>query len=474
MKYSVSSINTPDTVGEKHYYDGYSVYYDGDGTYSYAFAINMDGASERTFKIEVDADFKPWPEIEVVEKDPINYLMDADEMSAIFTNAIPGVSSATVMENGEYIRITGDGNQVEEVSAYVFNDVTGTATGQYIVIKYRIPTSNKENNNFEIFTSTVNDSAAGSDSIWLTASNFVKDNQWHVVIYDASTFRPDTFKPAADGKYYCNYIRFDIFNTPMSANSWIDIAYVGITDSIDALCELNSDFEKMTLLSKGKTEYVDVKTGNITDSSGNSSTTKPTPPVEPETEITVTKNTDLVIDPQGSQGYKASSVHYFARFDSINGYGPGKVTGVAFDAGSNDLSGYSVVTYNGEASADKCLVLAGWNLVHGGVQKYVWSADGGKTWNDITLYQMNAIGDAAGGMLEFAKIKYALNVDFSNNLANSAYQGGLNGPSSAKGIAADLSQYAGQTVDVTFAVVPAAENDSLCILAHIKGVHVSE
>ena len=87
---------------------------------------------------------------------------------------------------------------------------------------------------------------------------------------------------------------------------------------------------------------------------------------------------------------------------------------------------------------------------------------------------MNAIGDASGGMLEFAKIKYALNVDFSNDLANSAYQGGLNGPSSAKGIAADLSQYAGQTVDVTFAVVPAAENDSLCILAHIKGVHVSE
>ena len=105
MKYSVSSINTPDTVGEKHYYDGYSVYYDGDGTYSYAFAINMDGASERTFKIEVDADFKPWPEIEVVEKDPINYLMDAEEMSALFTNAIPGVGSANVMENGEFIKV---------------------------------------------------------------------------------------------------------------------------------------------------------------------------------------------------------------------------------------------------------------------------------------------------------------------------------------------------------------------------------
>lgn len=474
VEYTVSSINTPDTVGEKHYYDGYSVYYDSDGTYSYAFAINMDNVSERTFKIEADQDFEPWPEIEIAEKDPINYLMDAEEMSALFTNAIPGVGSANVMENGEFIRITGDGNQVEEVSAYVFNDVTGDPTGQYIVIKYRIPSSNRENNNFEIFTSTVNDSAAGSDSIWLTASNFAKDDQWHVVIYDASTFRPDTFKAATDGKYYCNYIRFDIFNTPMSADSWVDIAYVGIADSIDSLCRLNADLDKMTLFSKGKTEYVDVKTGNITDSSGNVSTEPTPPPVEPDAEITVSKDTTLLIAPGNAQGYKASSVHYFARFDSINGYGPGKATGVAFDTGSNDVSGFSIIDYNGNTLENNYLVLAGWNLVKGGVQKYVWSADGGETWNDIQLYQMSAADAASAGMLDFAKIKYPLSVDFSNDLQNSAYQGGLSGPASAKGIAADLSQYVGQTVDVTFAVVPVAESDSLCILAHIKGVSVAD
>lgn len=33
-------------------YDGYVVYYDGDGTFSYSFIINTDSANERTFKIE--------------------------------------------------------------------------------------------------------------------------------------------------------------------------------------------------------------------------------------------------------------------------------------------------------------------------------------------------------------------------------------------------------------------------------------
>jgi hypothetical protein len=41
------------------------------------------------------------------------------------------------------------------------------------------------------------------------------------------------------------YIRFDIFNTPMSAESYVDIAYLGMCDSLDKIRELNSDMKKL-------------------------------------------------------------------------------------------------------------------------------------------------------------------------------------------------------------------------------------
>ena len=41
VEYVVSSKNTPDNNGYYHYYDGYGVQYDGDGTFSYSFVITM-------------------------------------------------------------------------------------------------------------------------------------------------------------------------------------------------------------------------------------------------------------------------------------------------------------------------------------------------------------------------------------------------------------------------------------------------
>ena len=61
---------------------------------------------------------------------------------------------------------------------------------------------------------------------------------------DASKYLPTSFVAAEDGQYYCQYIRFDIFNTPMSAESYVDIAYLGMCDSLDKIRELNSDMEK--------------------------------------------------------------------------------------------------------------------------------------------------------------------------------------------------------------------------------------
>ena len=51
-KYELSSINTPDKNGNCHDYDGYNVFSDIDGTYSYSFVITMTDGKERHFKFE--------------------------------------------------------------------------------------------------------------------------------------------------------------------------------------------------------------------------------------------------------------------------------------------------------------------------------------------------------------------------------------------------------------------------------------
>ena len=53
VEYVVNSSNNPDRTGTSHTYDGYYVYYDNDGTYSYTFVVNMTevGDSGRTFEV---------------------------------------------------------------------------------------------------------------------------------------------------------------------------------------------------------------------------------------------------------------------------------------------------------------------------------------------------------------------------------------------------------------------------------------
>lgn len=463
--YDVSSINAPDSVGTKHYYDGYTSYYDGDGTYSYAFVVNMDNTESRTFKIEAFEDFKPWPDIESANNDPIEYLMDAKEMSAIFSSTVPGVGEAILSDDESFLRLKGDGKGASEVSISVFNAIDSMPTGKYVVFKYRMPSTNKENNNFEIFTSTINSSAKGSDSIWIAANNFYKDDAWHVVIVDPTAYRPETFVEK-NGKYYAQYIRFDVFNTPMSPESYVDIAYVGICDTIEELCELNSDMESMTLFSKTKVESVNVKTGEITLISGSSTPSTPSS----DEGVTMTKNASSFI--AADCGYTLSTVPYFGRIDTFCGIGPKGEIGKAYNAkGSNSADGVAVFEYNNPTTKDMRLVFAGWSLIYGGVDKYVWSADGGKTWQEVELYNRSSIGAAGSGMIKYANDTCG-KTDFDAYAADSSYQGNTEGPDTASGLAADLTAYSGKTVNVIFAAVPKTAPNTLCILAKVNGVKV--
>ena len=61
---------------------------------------------------------------------------------------------------------------------------------------------------------------------------------------------------------------------------------------------------------------------------------------------------------------------------------------------------------------------------------------------------------------------------FAEYKANCNYQGGETTPDKASGFKADLSAYAGQTVNITFAAVSAQNNNELCLIIYLKNVSV--
>ena len=269
VELTLSSKDTPDSKGYAHYYDGYAVYYDRNGTYSYAFAFNMDNAESRTFKIVCDKDFTAWPE---------------DEQSS---------------EQGSE---------------------QGPEQG-----------------------------TAGNDN------------------------------PSAPPSF---------------------------SDFVDASC-----------------------------------------------------------------GYAVSDVRFTVFVDFINGTGDGD--GPYNSRGSSSDKGLDIIDYNAATVDGGKLAIAGWAVARGGIKTYMWSADGGKTWQECSLYNRSAFGTLTenSGIANAANGFFAGSYDAMEHPEKIVFQGAEGTPS---GVCADLAAYAGQTVDVVFAIVPNEAPDGLCILTVVTGVTVEE
>ncbi|MBQ8409522.1 MAG: hypothetical protein IJY39_11745 [Clostridia bacterium] len=252
VEYEVSSANSPDQNGHANYYDGYGVHYDGDGTFSYSFVTAMNNGAPRTFKLVAEEDFEPWPE-ELPEKETeslFNTILEGELLKSNSGNSGSSLGAVTVMEDGEYVRFFGN-NLVEAYANLTFTGVTG----QYAVIKYRLPTTNPESAGlFNIFTSTVNAGATG-DGDFMETYAIVKNGEWQVMVIDLAKFGLKNFAPDANGNYSVQYMRFDMFNQVTSESSYIDIAYVALCDSFEDAIAANLDMETVTLVedSKGST-----------------------------------------------------------------------------------------------------------------------------------------------------------------------------------------------------------------------------
>ena len=150
-------------------------------------------------------------------------------------------------ENGEFLRFYGDGSGAGEAIFYAYSSSQKVNTGKYIAVKYRMPSTNTEGNYLQIFASTVHKAADATDSIYLSSTTKVKDDAWHVIVIDAASFLSANYAPEG-GRYYCNYIRFDVFNVAMSQTSYIDVAYIGIGDDLDKIRQLDANAELDTLM----------------------------------------------------------------------------------------------------------------------------------------------------------------------------------------------------------------------------------
>ena len=429
-RYEVNSYSADQENG--HMYDGYCVYYDGDGTYSYSFVTTMDGKSDRTFKIVADGEYDNWRKeaAPVKNADLLDVYLDPEEIAEKVSAATDFFSSATISEDGSYVTVSPVLNcTFGESYATVYKAISAdTQSGHYLVFKYRVPSTNEEPlNSFDIYLSTTNKNTNKNDSIAFTP---IQDGEWHVAVLDLSKFNHPSFTEV-DGKYNCQYIRFDFFNKKHTASVALDIAYIAMDASLEEICKLNQE----------EFEELPIHAGSLVGSVNT---------------FTFETYFDIVISPDAD--IKLSTLPYGSALDSANGVKQ------AINVGSKEGGPKEALPIG--VATDLTVTLKGWCIVGGGVEKYVWSADGGLTWNDCG--NLSALAAAPEKNLGAAKALSSSKgyEDIEASLRNSSFQ-------SSAGLTVDLSEYEGKTVSVIIAAVPANESDSLCLLYRFKDITVS-
>lgn len=278
--YKISSASNRDDKGYGYFYDGYMVHYDSDGTYSYSFVVNMDGGEPRSFRIKATEDFGKWPDVDhtasdsgiTTENDPLNVYVDANELYSFVEDTLGYFSTLELLDDADgskFVRYFANSGAREGIITPFKADhdayVNLESTGQYAVFKYRLASDSPFTlKNFQFFASTVND--APKDNTESCAYYDIKyDDQWHVIILDLSTLiHSSRFSAKEDGSYMAKYFRMDIFNmSGLTEDMYIDLAYVGLSDNLDDIFELNSEMDMVTLVTNMGSDKIDPSTKTV-------------------------------------------------------------------------------------------------------------------------------------------------------------------------------------------------------------------
>ena len=142
-----------------------------------------------------------------------------------------GAFSAIVIDE-DYVRVTGSGSVGDRY--FGMHPGGSTVTGKYMVVKYR--TSATPHSGLINIFATANTTDISGNGDFFQAPGLVSDGNWHTLVIDMSQSGAVVAK---NGKYYLNWVRFDIFNS-IAGTGYIDFAYVGFCDSISDI-KLASD-----------------------------------------------------------------------------------------------------------------------------------------------------------------------------------------------------------------------------------------
>ena len=269
----LSSENNPDIKGYRYSYDGYCVYYDMDGTFSYSFVVEMKRGKERTFVIDASEEVTELPIFE--REDERSF--DAEEINSIFYD-LATTNRIELSEDNSYVSIYGNGKDAEKYK-YIFDSSTGGVSGRYIVLEYRLPETNTTSFKcFEFYTSSTNAHASADDVGTIGGEMIKNDGLWHMVVVDASTYK--TVELNDEGSCQLNFLRFDFFNNTIDRESRVDIAHIGVYDTIEDICNIAEGYETL--------DYLESTDGSVAGT------------IDVATcEVTVDSVTDAADDPSG-------------------------------------------------------------------------------------------------------------------------------------------------------------------------------
>lgn len=336
-------------------------------------------------------------------------------------NQFAGYDEVTVDKDEDgtaYVRLLAY-NDYNTLQESIISVIGGTTTvSPYLAIKYR---TKVENIYAQIYADSVNVSAGSGSG--LQAFNYISDGEWHIYVINLK--RIANF----NGKTL-NYCRYDFMNAhqgTLPTDAYVDFAYIGFFNT-------ENDVQ---MFETGEIEEV------------------------------------VYIDP--SSGYSESKVTHNTFIDMINGQNESGV-GTYDSRGGNSLAGIDTFLFNNTTFDGGILVFSGWTLVDGGVEKYMWSADNGKTWFECGLHGIGSLGNIGIAHINATEKATGATVkDRENSLIGGGYQGSANMSSPkdrAKGLSCDLSAYVGQTVNVVFAAMPKNDPNKLSLIAYVKAVEV--
>lgn len=166
------------------------------------------------------------------------------------------------------------------------------------------------------------------------------------------------------------------------------------------------------------------------------------------------------------KGWNSTGQNFQARFHDPNKY---MVNGNIY-APIIDAKKLPAAPGGGNGPNDYKIALSGWAVLKGGVQKYVWSADGGVTWHDMTFNgssDTSVISEAQKGINQTTKQQtddvaggFIYNVFTNEDAVNNNFSNGT--------LIADISPYKHQAdIDIIIAAVPEANNNFRCEILKI-------